>query len=176
MMSLNSAQGRKALREEFGVPDPRVPALRKREDAHGRRMSQTYQQAMSRIDVKDGDVAQDGNHGLCVITGHSLHSFYQRRLPTGGRMHRSFSSILSGYVSLVTVFRPPETHVHPFTVYPLRGEEYGEEYYARAKRLQAYVAANIRPEDRLEHEPYGTFWAKSAIASLTKDFEKLEAR
>lgn len=176
MMNLNSARARKELREEFGAPDPLVTALRELKEANSRWLAQTCHQVISQTGIKTGDVVQDSKNGLCVITGNGLSSYYQRRLPTGGRTHSNFSSIKSGWVTMEIVFRPPETHVHPFAVYPVRKfEEYGEEYYARAKRLQAFVASKIPQEDCLEHDQYGKFWSRQAVARLIKEFEDLES-
>ena len=175
MSAMDTARGRRQLREEFGTPEPRSIAYRKHEDARGSRRAQVYTQVVEKTGVKTGDVVRNSGHGICVVTGSSLQYLYLRLLPSGCRRKRSFCTLAEDTIGVEIMFRPPETHSHPFTVYPVRSdEEGGEEYYLRAKRLQAFIAARIGQEDCLQHELYGTFWVKTVIARLTKEFAECE--
>lgn len=167
------AQERRLMCEEFGAPTPSDIAMRAYADASFRRRASNFRRATVKIDLNVGDVVCDSRLGICVITRRSGDMIYLRTHPSGCRRKRSVASItVYRTVETDVVFRPPETHAHPFTVYPVRGdEEDGEEYYKRAKRLQAFVAANVQADDCLEHAEYGVFWAKTTVAKLTAEFE-----
>ncbi|MFA6161365.1 MAG: hypothetical protein WC766_04295 [Patescibacteria group bacterium] len=167
------AQERRRMCEEFGAPTPGAIAMRAYAGAGSRRRAGNFQRTTVKVDLVVGDVVRDSNFGICVITRRCADRIYLRTCPGGCRRKRALSSlVVYQTVEMGVVFRSPETHAHPYTVYPVRGEsEDGEEFYKRAKRLQKFVAANIRAEDRLEHVEYGVFWAKAATAKLTVEFE-----